>query len=130
MKPPVIDQSAPKEPRKVLPPVSGKGKMVSGRYQPENHEYYEDLIGQHPMDLELFLLTAAGHPRRSSRDAIKAMGDEGPEKLAFKAIRQYCLTCAENEAEVRRCPIIDCAGWIYRMGRNPHNPRRGKNPFK
>ena len=33
-------------------------------------------------------------------------------------------------AEVRRCAIIDCPVWPYRMGKNPHNPQRGRNPFE
>jgi hypothetical protein len=39
------------------------------------------------------------------------------------------LSCAENAAEVRRCAIINCPLWPYRMGRNPHNPKRGKLPI-
>ena len=31
-------------------------------------------------------------------------------------------------AEVRRCATVDCPFWPYRMGRNPHNPRRGERP--
>jgi hypothetical protein len=32
--------------------------------------------------------------------------------------------------EVRRCAIIDCPLWPYRMGKNPHNPKRGANPLR
>jgi hypothetical protein len=49
--------------------------------------------------------------------------------VRLKQLRQHCLTCAENAAEVRRCGVIDCPMWAYRLGRNPHNPRRGRNPF-
>jgi hypothetical protein len=35
----------------------------------------------------------------------------------------------QNAAETRRCTTIHCPFWPYRMGTNPHNPRRGVNPF-
>lgn len=33
-----------------------------------------------------------------------------------KAIRNRCLDCCYQEAEVRRCPAKDCALHPYRMG--------------
>ena len=55
------------------------------------------------------------------------LGLEGIRR--HKDIRRYCQRCVENDAEVRRCTTINCPFWPYRMGRNPHNPRRGRNPF-
>jgi hypothetical protein len=49
---------------------------------------------------------------------------------------RFCSSCraigsgtGPNKAEIRRCDIIDCSVWPYRLGFNPHNPKRGKNPF-
>ena len=36
-----------------------------------------------------------------------------------KAIRQKCLDCAENYAEVTRCEFTDCSLYPYRFGKNP-----------
>jgi hypothetical protein len=45
-------------------------------------------------------------------------------------IRKFCLECVgHNSAEVRRCSTFRCPFWPHRMGSNPHNPRRGRNPF-
>ena len=47
----------------------------------------------------------------------------------YADIRQsVCQPCLDgNDAEIRRCTTINCPFWPYRMGRNPHNPQRGKN---
>lgn len=38
----------------------------------------------------------------------------------LKAIRAKCLECcAGNKAEIRGCPLDDCALWSFRFGRNP-----------
>lgn len=35
-----------------------------------------------------------------------------------KAIRLKCLDCcAYQPAEVRKCPVVDCPLWRFRMGR-------------
>ncbi len=75
---------------------------------------------------------AAGHGPRETRRVVGAMGDiPMPEGIkSYKDLRRHCLTCAETIPEVRHCTIIDCPIWPYRMGRNPHNPKRGINPFK
>ena len=36
-----------------------------------------------------------------------------------KAIRQKCLDCSENSAEVRQCPAVKCPLWGYRFGCKP-----------
>lgn len=44
----------------------------------------------------------------------------------LKAIRLKCLDCcADQQAEVRKCPIKDCTLWPYRMG---HRPIDGEVP--
>ena len=121
-------------------PVAGDGQMMADGYVPENGDHFEALTevidgrrrgGRDPMALDTAILTAAGHGPHRSRAIITAMGDmalaEGVR--GYTSLRRQCLVCAENAAEVRRCVIIDCPIWPYRMGRNPHNPRRGTNPF-
>ena len=120
-------------------PVSGRGKMTPHGYEPENVGALDLLtevvdgrrVGRDPMGLPVEVLTAAGHPNRGTRRVVGAMGDVPlVDGLArHKDLRRQCLACAETVAEVRRCAIIDCPIWAYRMGRNPHNPRRGVNPF-
>jgi len=128
-------------------PVSLKGRMIPGRgYQPENGQWYEVLTtpngkgidgqgrdGRDPMSIPPEVLTKAGHPPRRTRAIIKALGDEpiDHEIRRYKDLRQHCIDCSSgSKAEVRRCPIINCPLWPYRMGRNPHNPRRGCNPLQ
>ena len=130
-------------------PVALRGKMSSAGYIPENWVWVDQLtkaddetgrtnstgqprrIGLNPMSLPLEILTASGHgPRQASR-VIQAMDDEQIDHgiRTLKQLRLHCLSCTENAAEVRRCAIINCPMWPYRMGHNPHNPRRGRNPF-
>jgi hypothetical protein len=82
------------------------------------------------------VLTAAGHPpARTSRLVARLSATLREEIIPvielreYRDLRRYCLACAENSAEVRRCAIVNCPLWPYRMGRNPHNPKRGTNPF-
>jgi hypothetical protein len=121
------------------PPVSHRGKMTPEGYQPENHEWLDALtagpvqnrVGLDPMGIATATLTAAGHPPHRTRDILARMGDVPliSGMTRHKHLRNHCLEmCAENSAEVRRCTIINCPLWAYRMGRNPHNPRRGINP--
>ena len=45
---------------------------------------------------------------------------------ALKAIRAKCLDCmCDQQAEVRRCPCIECPLFPYRMGRNPNRTGLG-----
>lgn len=55
-----------------------------------------------------------------------SLGKETWEKLGVRpigrteAIREKCIDCcAGNRAEVRRCGMIDCVLWPFRMGTNP-----------
>jgi hypothetical protein len=42
------------------------------------------------------------------------------------AIRAHCVDCSgESRAEVRRCQVIDCPLFPFRMGRNPNRQRPG-----
>jgi hypothetical protein len=122
-----------------IPPVSLRGKMTTEGYQPENHEWLDVLapcqgqnrVGRDPLGIETATLTNAGHPAHRTRDILARMGDVPllAGMTRHKHLRNHCLEmCAENSAAVRRCAIINCPLWAYRMGRNPHNPRRGINP--
>jgi hypothetical protein len=112
--------------------------------QEENYEWLPYLaegvgkrcVGRDPMSIPVAVLIASGHPPRETRRLVGAfangadgdvLGLEGIRR--HKDIRRYCQRCVENDAEVRRCTTINCPFWPYRMGRNPHNPRRGRNPF-
>ena len=45
-------------------------------------------------------------------------------KSPIKAIRAKCLDCVcGSEAEVRKCPVVDCSLWPFRFGRNPFHAR-------
>jgi hypothetical protein len=61
-------------------------------------------------------------PREMS---IEALAGVGHEKIsATKAIRAKCLDCCgDNAAEVRRCHIVDCSLWPFRMGSSPFRPK-------
>jgi hypothetical protein len=61
-------------------------------------------------------------PRKMTEAELKALGHEGMPLL--KVIRAKCLDCANgSEAEVRRCGIVDCPLWCYRMNKNPFRGR-------
>jgi hypothetical protein len=91
-------------------------------------------IGLDPMAVPLDVLTAAGHGPRRTAGIVSALATALELDLGglreYRDLRGYCLGCAENSAEVRRCAVINCPFWPYRMGRNPHNPKRGTNPFE
>lgn len=155
----VADIGAPDEtvpltdafPENMSRPVAYRGRMTKVGYQPENYQWRDvlcdrdsngRLVGKDPMEIAVEVLTAAGHgPSRvrgvnqrlaimSGTDSGEARGD-GPRASSLTKIREeVCVGCsADRLSEVRRCGIFDCPAWPYRMGRNPHNPRRGVNPF-
>ena len=134
--------------------VAAKAKPVALRrkstpdagMQEENHEWLPYLtdgigkgcVGRDPMSIPVEVLTASGHPPRRTRELVnafaKADGGDLPwlgDVQEYKDIRRHvCLPCVDgNDAEVRRCSTIHCPFWPYRMGKNPHNPKRGRNPF-
>jgi hypothetical protein len=127
-------------------PVSLQRKAYAdGSLQVENYDwlpYLADGVGKHcvgrdPMTVPTETLTASGHPPRRTAQLIAAFAKgAGGDCLGLEGIREYrdirkryCLSCVESDAEVRRCATINCPFWPYRMGRNPHNPKRGVNPF-
>jgi len=56
-------------------------------------------------------------PRAMSVAELNAVGHFGP---VLRAIRQNCIDCQGGaEAEVRRCALVWCPMWPYRMAANP-----------
>jgi hypothetical protein len=119
--------------------VSYKGLIVNGGYQPENVQWGAVLteakgdkrIGRDPMTIPPEVLAKAGHGRRRTSAIVAAIAMPVADDIKeYRDIRRHCLGCSSgNKAEVRHCPIYDCAAWPYRTGKNPHSPRRGKQPF-
>ena len=120
------------------PPVTLKGKIGTDGYLPENDASFDTLtegrVGRDPMTIPPEVLTASGHPPTRTSRLVARLSATLEEPLSdgireYRDLRRHCLACAANSAEVRRCAIINCPLWPYRMGRNPHNPKRGTNPF-
>ena len=133
--------------------LPAKARPVSLRRKPhgtegmveENHDWLPYLcddkgkhcVGRDPLTIPTEILTLAGHPRRRTRDLIAAFNNAtggenlGRERVSgYRAIRSWCLACLDgNAAEVRRCSTINCPFWAFRLGKNPHNPKRGRDPF-
>ena len=131
------------------PPVALRGKMDpdGGGYIPENWQWFEILtephplgltdsrgkvraVGRDPMTIPLETLRASGHGPREARNAIRALGDEptDPTIRRLTELRRHCLSCAENAAEVRRCAVIDCPLWAFRMAATPTTPNAAPTP--
>ena len=89
-------------------------------------------VGRNPLGVPVAMLTAAGHGPRKTAAVVAAMGDvEIVEGLrSYKDLKRQCDACVEFRMERLGCVVIDCPIWPYRMGKNPHNPKRGVNPFK
>lgn len=65
-------------------------------------------IGRDPRKMTEAELVALGHPRRP----------------LLRAIRANCIECCGGtEAEVRRCRMVTCPMWPYRMATNPFQRR-------
>lgn len=61
-------------------------------------------------------------PRHMDVAELNALGHEGQPLL--QVIRTNCKECVgHSEAEVRRCRLIACVFWPYRMGSNPFRTR-------
>jgi hypothetical protein len=57
-------------------------------------------------------------PRQLTVPALNAFGHH--KRPLLRAIRENCVACAGNsQAEVRRCGMVACPFWPYRMGANP-----------
>jgi hypothetical protein len=130
--------------RKPAIPVSRQGRMTAHGWQFENHQWLDQLlerdehgklVGRNPMDVPLDVLKSAGHPPRRTAALVAAWSDRGDEPLfapikEVRDIRDHCLGCSAGvQREVRECRIINCPFWAYRLGRNPHNPMRGRRPL-
>lgn len=62
-------------------------------------------------------------PREMTRDDLEACGHEA--KPVLTAIREKCLDCSSDApSEVRRCTVVGCALWPFRMGTNPFRAER------
>lgn len=65
-------------------------------------------VGRDPRTMTVADLEALGHHKRP----------------LLSAIRQNCIDCcAGSPAEVRRCGMVACPMWPYRMGANPFAER-------
>lgn len=92
--------------------------------------------GRNPMDIPPEVLARHGHPKRPLAKtrrayATTAAGKPDPgiypaEVTTYRAIKEFCLGCASDAPEVRRCAITTCPFWPYRTGRNPHSAARGR----
>ena len=137
------------------PPVRQRGKMTPDGWRSENAAWLEELtephptrpgfrIGRDPMTIDVAILAMAGHPPRRTGALVSAkraaMGDA---EDWYAGVRSYsdiprlvCAPCSDvdddrqrlNLGPIRRCAVIACPMWAYRLGRNPHNPKRGKLP--
>lgn len=48
----------------------------------------------------------------------------------LRSIRQKCLDCSAGSAqEVRLCPVVSCALYPFRLGRNPNRKGLGNKNF-
>jgi hypothetical protein len=57
-------------------------------------------------------------PRRMSPAELEALGLS--RQTLLSAIRAKCVDCcAGNKIEVRRCGMVDCPSWPFRMATNP-----------
>lgn len=46
------------------------------------------------------------------------------------AMRKKCLECATTSENVRKCHIVDCALWPYRMGKGVTKDPEGRELIK
>jgi hypothetical protein len=57
-------------------------------------------------------------PRKIARDVL---AQYHPPMPVLKAIRAKCIDCSGGSAdEARKCTVLGCALWPFRMGTNPH----------
>jgi hypothetical protein len=108
-------------PRVLSPGVALRGRMTLEGYQPENHEWLDVLtvpgervgsdglprsVGRNPMDIPVEILTAAGHPPRSTKALVSAItglrggrNNDGdivdPGIKRHKQIRGHCMDCLD-----------------------------------
>ena len=47
------------------------------------------------------------------------------QREPLKAVRQYCLYCANNQPiEIKKCPSKNCPFYFFRFGKNETKPRK------
>ena len=98
----------------VVAVMIGKNKMTDKTKGLEIKQIdgQECLIGRDPRQMSVNELNALGHVAKT------------PKKL----IREHCIECCgDMPAEVRRCVVVKCVFWPYRMSKNPFSTRKG-NP--
>ncbi len=61
-------------------------------------------------------------PRKLTEAEVLEAGIE--LRVPAKAIRAFCLQCANGEAEVRKCVATNCPLWVIRMGSMSRGLRR------
>jgi len=70
------------------------------------------------VELEGEAITVGRDPRRMTVEQLNGAGHA--KRPILDAIRANCIACcAGNAAEVRRCRMVQCDMWPYRMGSNP-----------
>lgn len=70
------------------------------------------------VELEGETIQSGRDPRQMTVDQLGAVGHA--KRPILDAIRANCIACcAGNSAEVRRCAMVTCDMWPYRMGTNP-----------
>ncbi len=61
-------------------------------------------------------------PRTMSEAELGAVGHH--KRRLLDVVRDGCIACAGgNQAEVRRCRLVECVFWPYRMGASPFATR-------
>lgn len=82
--------------------------MTTTHTEPAVVEGMATEIGRDTRKMTSAEITSLGHPKQS----------------LVRIIRTKCIDCcAGSEIEVRRCRMIDCALWPYRLATNPHAKR-------
>jgi hypothetical protein len=61
-------------------------------------------------------------PRKLTEAEVLEAGIE--LRVPTKAIRAFCLSCAQSESEVRKCVSTQCPLWAMRMGGMSRELRR------
>lgn len=75
-----------------------------------------------PATIEGELADIGRDPRKMTEDEMIELGHT--QRPLLRVIRANCVECcAGSEAEVRRCRMVACNMWPYRMGTNPFQRR-------
>jgi hypothetical protein len=72
-------------------------------------------------------MNAERDPRKMTVAALTARGHPPISRAA--AIRANCLDCCgDNAAEVRRCAVLSCPLWPFRLRTNPYRQAAPEAP--